>query len=362
MRLFYSPDHPVMPSQSAAFAPRVLNWFDQHGRKDLPWQRDIDPYRVWVSEIMLQQTQVKTVIPYFHRFMAAFPSVQVLADAREDQVLHHWTGLGYYARARNLHRAARQVCTDLGGQFPATVEQLSELPGIGRSTAGAIVSIAFGQRAVILDGNVKRVLARYRAVAGWPGQAAVHQQLWRIADEYTPTGRSADYSQAMMDLGATLCTRSSPACERCPLETECEARALGEPLSFPGKKPRKVMPVKTTTFVMATASNGDIWLERRPAPGIWGGLWCFPEIADPRLAANWCLDRWGLEPEAMKVWDDFRHTFSHYHLDIRPVQVTLATTPGAIMEAPDQLWYNTGQPPEVGLAAPVANLLAKLAR
>jgi A/G-specific adenine glycosylase len=350
-----------MPSPSSLFATRVLNWFDQHGRKDLPWQQDIDPYRVWVSEIMLQQTQVKTVIPYFQRFTAAFPSVRALAEAQQDQVLHLWTGLGYYARARNLHRAARQICSELAGEFPSTVEQLCELPGIGRSTAGAIVSIAFAQRAVILDGNVKRVLARYKAVSGWPGQTAVHAQLWQIADQYTPAQRTADYSQAMMDLGATLCTRSNPGCEHCPLGADCQARALGEQSSFPGKKPRKVMPVRTTTFVMVTASNGDIWLERRPAPGIWGGLWCFPEIQDPALTTGWCLDRWGLEPDAITIWDDFRHTFSHYHLDIRPVQVNLASTPAAVMEAPDQLWYNTLQPPKVGLAAPVANLLAKLA-
>jgi A/G-specific adenine glycosylase len=349
-----------MPSPKP-FAKRVLRWFDQHGRKDLPWQRDIDPYRVWVSEIMLQQTQVKTVIPYFERFMSVFPSVQALAEAPQDKVLHLWTGLGYYARARNLHRAAQQVCNQWGGHFPTSVDELCELPGIGRSTAGAIVSIAFGQRAVILDGNVKRVLARYQAVAGWPGQSAVHQQLWQIADEYTPASRTADYSQAMMDLGATLCTRSRPACERCPLGADCQAHARGEQAGFPGKKPRKLMPVKSTTFIMARADNGDIWLERRPQAGIWGGLWCFPEVANPQLASRWCIDRWGVQPAAVEIWDDFRHTFSHYHLDIHPVQVTLPATPAAVMEARDQLWYNTGQPPEVGLAAPVAALLAKLA-
>ena len=342
------------------FAQRVLDWFDLHGRKDLPWQRDIDPYRVWVSEIMLQQTQVTTVIPYFERFMAALPSVQALAAAKEDQVMHLWTGLGYYARARNMHRAAKQVCAGLGGQFPATVEGLCELPGIGPSTAGAIISIAFGQRAVILDGNVKRVLARYRAVAGWPGQGAVHKHLWQIAEGFTPNLRSAEYSQAMMDLGATLCTRANPACERCPLNAGCEARALGRQPDFPGKKPRKALPVRTTTFVMARAGNGDIWLERRPARGIWGGLWCFPEIRDEQESVNWCIDRWGLEPASIEVWPEFRHTFSHYHLDIRPVEVVLPATPDAVMEAPDQLWYNRRQPPQVGLAAPVATLLARL--
>ena len=343
------------------FARRVLDWFDRHGRKDLPWQADTTPYRVWVSEIMLQQTQVKTVIPYFQRFMQAFPTVQELAAAPLDEVLHHWTGLGYYARGRNLHRAAIQVCEQLGGRFPDTVEGLCELPGIGRSTAGAIVSIAFGKPAVILDGNVKRVLARHGAVAGWPGERAVHDRLWELAGLYTPGQRSADYSQAMMDLGATLCTRTAPACERCPLQADCRALAAGQQRAFPGSKPRKALPVRTTTFVMAQAANGDIWLERRPDSGIWGGLWCFPELPDPTCAAAWCMDRWGVEPATVEAWPAFRHTFSHYHLDISPVQVRLSGSPGSVMEAPDQLWYNSGQPAAVGLAAPVAGLLARLA-
>jgi len=349
-----------MPPASP-FAPRILDWFDQFGRKDLPWQHDTSPYRVWISEIMLQQTQVKTVIPYFDRFIKAFPSVQALAAAEQDRVLHLWTGLGYYARARNLHSAAKHVCSQRDGVFPDTVDGLCELPGVGRSTAGAIISIAFQRRAVILDGNVKRVLTRYRAVAGWPGQTQVHRQLWQIAEEYTPTQRSADYSQAMMDLGATLCTRAAPACGNCPLGNDCEALAQGDPMAYPGKKPRKILPVKNTKFLMIRTDSGDVFLERRPSPGIWGGLWCFPEIdamADP---ANWCIDRWGVEPAAVHPWEIFRHTFSHYHLDIHPVQVNLATTPGEIMATQDRLWYNSRRPPEIGLAAPVASLLAKLA-
>ena len=351
---------PATQNVSTSFAERVLHWFDQHGRKDLPWQRAIDPYRVWVSEIMLQQTQVKTVIPYFERFMQAMPTVQSLAAATQDEVLHHWAGLGYYARGRNLHSAAKTICDELGGQFPDSVEGLCELPGIGRSTAGAIVSIAYGQRAVILDGNVKRVLARYRAVAGWPGRSAVHKQLWQIADQYTPVQHCADYSQAMMDLGATLCTRSAPACQRCPLASDCAALAAGQQSSFPGKKPRKVLPVKSTAFVMVSASNGDVWLEKRPGSGIWGGLWCFPELPDPAAAPDWCLDRWGVDPESIEIWPEFRHTFSHFHLDIKPVRVTLSTSPGTVMEAPDRLWYNMRQPTAVGFAAPVASLLAQL--
>ncbi|MGB1141418.1 MAG: A/G-specific adenine glycosylase, partial [Halioglobus sp.] len=261
------------------FADRVLAWFDTHGRHDLPWQYDTTAYRVWVSEIMLQQTQVKTVIPYFERFMAAFPDVDALAGAPEDEVLHLWTGLGYYARARNLHRAAKQVAFELGGTFPDSIEGLQALPGVGRSTAGAIASIALAQRASILDGNVKRVLARLHRVAGWPGQSAVHNQLWDIAEHYTPTARCADYTQAMMDLGATLCTRSKPACALCPMANDCEANAAGDQTDYPGKKPKKALPVRATHFLVLRNRDGDIWLEKRPAEGIWGGLWCFPEVA-----------------------------------------------------------------------------------
>ena len=343
------------------FAKRVLKWFDLHGRKDLPWQHDTSPYRVWVSEIMLQQTQVKTVIPYFERFMVSFPDVQSLAGAPEDEVLHLWTGLGYYARARNLHKAAQQVAGELGGKFPDTIEALCDLPGIGRSTAGAIVSIALGERASILDGNVKRVLARYHRVEGWPGQSRVHNRLWEVADQYTPSQRCADYTQAMMDLGATLCTRSAPACDICPLASGCEARARGDQLKYPGKKPRKTLPVKATHFLIVRSREGDIWLEKRPSSGIWGGLWCFPEIDGPETGNTRCLDLWGAAPASIEVQQDFRHTFSHYHLDITPVVVELGSNPQAVMEDTRQLWYNVRQPPQIGLAAPVASLLEQWA-
>ncbi len=345
-----------------SFSDRVLTWFDQHGRKDLPWQRDITPYRVWVSEIMLQQTQVRTVIPYYERFMARFPTVGELAAAAEDEVLHLWTGLGYYARARNLHKAARQVCEQFHGEFPATVDALAGLPGVGRSTAGAIVSIAYRKRAPILDGNVKRVLARHGAIDGWPGDAAVLKQLWALAEDYTPGERVADYSQAMMDLGATLCTRSRPDCGRCPLALDCRALAAGEQDRYPGRKPKKALPVKSTVFLMAQSPDGDLWLERRPPSGIWGGLWCFPELDGEDECTTWCVDRWGREPAAAEQWEPFRHTFSHYHLDIQPVLVTLDREPGAVMDTSAQLWYNLRQPPAVGLAAPVSGLLERLAQ
>jgi A/G-specific adenine glycosylase len=310
---------------------------------------------------MLQQTQVKTVIPYYERFTRHFPDVHALASAPQDEVLHLWTGLGYYARARNLHKAARMVSETLGGEFPGTVEGLSELPGVGRSTAGAIVSIAFGQRAAILDGNVKRVLARYHRVEGWPGQSAVHNRLWEIAEHYTPHERCNDYTQAMMDLGATLCTRAAPACAMCPLADDCEGYAAGDALDYPGKKPKKTLPVKTTHFLIARAPTGELWLQQRPASGIWGGLWCFPEVDSIDAATAHAEATWGEAPASVDALAPFRHTFSHYHLDITPVIVDLPRTPAGVMEGDGQLWYNVRQPAQVGLAAPVARLLQALA-
>jgi len=345
---------------STNFAQRVLDWFDLHGRHDLPWQHDTSPYRVWVSEIMLQQTQVKTVIPFYQRFMAAFPSVQELAAAQEDEVLHLWTGLGYYARARNLHKAARLVCSDFEGSFPTTLQELQALPGVGRSTAGAILSIACGGRASILDGNVKRVLARYHAVTGWPGKRAVHDRLWEIAEGYTPRERCGDYTQAMMDLGATLCTRASPRCQECPLQQGCAAHRDGSQLLYPGKNPKKVMPVRQTRLLIIRDPQGAVLLEKRPSPGIWGGLWCFPEAADLNPEDS-CIDQTGLAAAHIESWPVFRHTFSHYHLDIEPVLAEISANPGKVMDADRQLWYNVRQPPQIGLAAPIAELLKQLA-
>jgi A/G-specific adenine glycosylase len=342
------------------FQQRLLDWFDHHGRKDLPWQRDIDPYRVWVSEIMLQQTQVGTVIPYFERFTTELPSVQALAAADEDRVLHLWTGLGYYARARNLHRTAKLVCSEHGGNFPATLEHLAALPGIGESTAGAIRSIAFRKPAAILDGNVKRVLARYAAVEGWPGRSAVMKRLWQLSRDFTPTERVWDYNQAMMDLGATVCVRSRPLCDACPLAGSCRARAEGNPEAYPGRKPRKTLPVKTTTLLMAVNASGEVFLGKRPAEGIWGGLWSFPELPGSDAAVAYCLDTFGSEPVAVESWARYRHTFSHYHLDIEPLLVQLPAAVEGVMEGDSQLWYNTASSRPVGLAAPIARLLKKL--
>lgn len=342
------------------FARAVLRWFDRHGRKHLPWQQDIDAYRVWLSEIMLQQTQVTTVIPYFERFMERFPTVEALARAPVDEVLHLWTGLGYYARARNLHRCAREVVEHHGGDFPREVEALSALPGIGRSTAGAIASIAFGEHAAILDGNVKRVLARHYAVDGWPGKTSVQKALWEYAEQNTPKRRVADYTQAMMDLGAMVCTRSRPACDQCPVNAGCIARAQGNMEDYPGKKPKKEKPIKAVQFLMMRNPAGDILLQQRPSQGIWGGLWGFPELPLEQMPEAFIENHFGVGVVEQQTWDTYRHTFSHYHLDITPVLLQLEREPERIAEA-GSLWYRLDQPSEVGLAAPVKKLLRQLA-
>ena len=338
------------------FADRVLAWYDVHGRKDLPWQVR-DAYRVWVSEIMLQQTQVQTVIPYYERFMRRFPDVLRLADAPVDEVLQHWSGLGYYARARNLHQAARIVRDDHGGAFPSAYDDVAALPGIGRSTAGAILSLAAGQRHAILDGNVKRVLARHDAVEGWPGRTAVQNALWALAEERTPDRRVADYTQAIMDLGATLCTQSKPRCGDCPVAADCEARIAGTIERYPGKKPKKDKPLRTTTMLLAVA-DGTVYLERRPPSGIWGGLWSFPEI-DAGEADDWCR-RLGGEARHSEQWERLRHSFSHYDLDIRPLLVAVDAPSARVKDRDDALWYRLDAEPPGGLAAPVKKLLERL--
>ena len=338
------------------FAARVLRWYDDHGRKDLPWQNTGDAYRVWISEIMLQQTQVQTVVPYFERFMHRFPDVVSLADAGLDEVLQHWSGLGYYARARNLHHAAEIIRDEHGGQFPSTVDAVSGLPGIGRSTAGAILALAFGQRHAILDGNVKRVLARYAAVEGWPGKTAVAKQLWAMAEAWTPADRAGDYAQAMMDLGATLCTRSKPTCSACPVQRDCAALARGEVERFPGRKPKKEKPLRETKMVLAVA-DGAVYLERRPASGIWGGLWSFPEVSD---VGDWCARRLQADAVVTENWDTLRHSFSHYDLDISPVVVRIGAVSSKVADYDDSTWYRPGDTPPGGIAAPVMRLIETL--
>ena len=338
------------------FAARVLHWYDVHGRKDLPWQNTGDAYRIWISEIMLQQTQVQTVIPYYERFMHRFPDVASLADAELDEVLQHWSGLGYYARARNLHHAAEIIRDEHDGRFPSTLEAVAELPGIGRSTAGAILALAFGQRHAILDGNVKRVLARHAAIDGWPGKTAVANQLWELAEARTPSDRVGDYTQAMMDLGATLCTRSNPVCGMCPVHGDCAAFSRGEVERYPGRKPKKAKPLRQTTMVLAVA-DGAVYLERRPASGIWGGLWSFPEVSD---VGDWCAQQLDAEAVAVESWATLRHSFSHYDLDIVPVVVRIAAVSSKVADYDDSTWYRPGDTPPGGIAAPVMRLIDTL--
>ncbi|GKT12865.1 MAG: A/G-specific adenine glycosylase [Thiomicrorhabdus sp.] len=303
------------------FSKKLLEWFDQHGRHDLPWQQQINPYRVWVSEIMLQQTQVKTVIPYYERFMASFPTVKDLAQASQDAVLGHWAGLGYYARGRNLHKSACIIANEFNGIFPTSFDDILALPGIGRSTAGAILSIALEQRYAILDGNVKRVLSRHLALEGWPSRKDNELILWQEAEERTPQNRFNDYTQAIMDLGATICTRSKPKCEACPVASECQAKLVDRVKDFPVSKPKKPKSIKKAFFLILENEQGGVLLQKRPQKGIWGGLWSFPEFEcrESCLEGLKSLETQTNAEHSLIEWDSFRHTFTHYHLDIFPM-------------------------------------------
>jgi A/G-specific adenine glycosylase len=351
-----------MMTSDTLFSTAILEWFDQHGRKHLPWQQNKTPYLVWISEIMLQQTQVNTVIPYFERFMLQFPDLPTLANASIDDVLHAWAGLGYYSRARNLHRAAQMVMHEFQGRFPDTLETLQQLPGIGRSTAGAILSIAYQQRATILDGNVKRVLARYLGEREPVNDKAVETRLWEIAERYTPHARNADYTQAIMDLGATLCTRSKPNCPACPLLSHCKAYADDLTTLLPAKKATRGIPTRTATFLILQ-SGQHVLLLKRPSQGIWGGLWSLPEISgvpDKKLIRQFCQTEFHLHAEQYTVQPPFRHTFSHYHLDIHPVIIHTAM-PAKVMECAEQIWYKPDNPPTIGLPKPIQMILRTLA-
>jgi len=357
-------------AKSVTFAEKVLGWFDEHGRKDLPWQQDINPYRVWISEIMLQQTQVKTVIPYYHKFMRAFPDIKSLANAPQDEVLKHWSGLGYYARARNMHKAAKIIYTELASELPNNLQELQNLPGIGRSTAAAILSLSHNQKQPILDGNVKRVLCRVFAVQGWPGQSAVLKKLWSIAEELVPDNRNADYTQAMMDLGATLCTRSNPSCQMCPLKADCLAHIQGEQSNFPQRKPKKVLPERHTVMLLIEKNDSPdtnhILMEKRPPVGIWGGLWCFPQFENRNAAQEWLTINVGAELNDATSYTRFSHTFSHFKLHIEAHKISVLKIPCetpiklAVAESSDRLWYNIETNFEGGLAAPVQQLLNRL--
>lgn len=332
-------------------APALLAWARTHGRHDLPWQQPLTPYRVWVSEIMLQQTQVATVIPYFERFTARFPGLPTLAEAALEDVLAHWSGLGYYARARNLHRTARLCRAEYDGELPADLDALTALPGIGRSTAGAILALGFRQRAAILDGNARRVLARYHAVAGRPEKAATLRALWQLAEWQTPHHDVAAYTQAIMDLGASVCTRTVPTCECCPLAVDCLARREGTQALYPVPRPQRTRPLRETAFAWVE-SDGCLLLEQRPPVGIWGGLLCLPEIPRSLGAQNWCRRTLGTAPRDITERAGFKHEFTHFRLHARVVEMQ-AGNGRQIGDASMLCWFAPEAALAAGLPAPI---------
>ena len=341
------------------FATRLLHWFDRDGRHDLPWQHPRTPYRVWLSEIMLQQTQVQTVIPYYLKFLDELPTLPDLAAADSDRVLALWAGLGYYARARNLHKAARACVERHGGDLPRDFEAMAALPGIGRSTAGAILAQAHGDRFPILDGNVKRTLARFHGIGGWPGSGPVEKQMWLLADQHLPEQRLADYTQAIMDFGATLCTRHDPACVLCPLQDDCVARREGLVEQLPESKPGKPLPERRTLMLLVRDARGHVLLARRPETGVWSGMWSLPEAGSHDEAREF-LRPHALDFDAAEPLPQIEHTFSHYRLRIEPMGWRVAEPAAAIGDNAGLRWQPVDRLSEVGLPAPVKKLLGSL--
>lgn len=343
------------------FTRKLLTWYKIQGRKNLPWQENKTAYRVWISEIMLQQTQVKTVIPYYLRFMEVFPDIATLADAPLDTVLALWAGLGYYTRARNLHKTAMIIQHHYNGKFPSDPEKIIALPGIGRSTAHAILAFSEKQALPILDGNVKRVLARLHTLPGWPGKPDVEKKLWELAETYTPTRRYiAEYTQAIMDLGATLCTRSKPKCNDCPVSNECLAFKNNATALYPHPSPKKSLPTKRTFFLLLKNQKNEILLERRPETGIWGGLWSFPEAETPDLPFHY-LNHYGLNDEhTSQVLDPIKHTFSHFKLIATPIKHRVRIKRSSAMSNTSILWHNPHDPLPKGVPAPIKKLLQQL--
>ena len=339
-------------------ALQLLTWWDKHGRKHLPWQRDRAPYRVWVSEIMLQQTRVETVIPYFERFMASFPDVQALAAASDDDVLAIWAGLGYYSRAHNLLKAARIVVAQHGGELPRDFDSLVALPGIGRSTAGAILALAHGQPKAILDGNARRVLARVHAVDGWPGEASVSRTLWDLAEKNTPPERASDYTQAIMDLGATVCLRRRPRCGACPLAKSCRARKHGLVAEIPASKPAANRPLKRRSVLVVQRPDGAVLLRRHPPTGIWAGLWSLPTLEKEESAPDWCARVLGCSPRSQAELKPVRHGFSHFELEIRPIHLPVSTPPDEIREGDQWRWHDGAK--DLGMPAPIRRLVESM--
>jgi A/G-specific adenine glycosylase len=337
-----------------SFAARVVRWQRRHGRHDLPWQATRDPYRVWLSEVMLQQTQVATVIPFYERFLQRFPTVRDLAAASEEEVLVLWSGLGYYARGRNLLKAAREVVERHAGSFPARFEDLVQLPGVGRSTAGAIASIAGGERRAILDGNVRRVLARHAAVAGDPASAAVMQRLWQVAESLLPARDIGSYTQGMMDLGAQVCTVRSPACESCPVSADCVGRLERRLADLPGLRVRKPKRRKRVQMLIVL-SGGEVLLQKRPATGIWGGLWSLPEVEEGLDPARALRSGWGLAAASAEALPAFEHAFTHYTLEVTPWLLRPRRASAAESGA---LWLPLSDLAGAALPSPVKKLLA----
>jgi A/G-specific adenine glycosylase len=342
-------------------ASALVEWHARHGRHDLPWQHDRTPYRVWVSEIMLQQTQVSTVVPYYQRFMQRFADATALANAPIDDVLHLWTGLGYYARARNLHRAAVRIRDEFGGEFPRTFEEVASLPGIGRSTAGAILSLSRRERFPILDGNVKRVLSRCFGVEGDLSERAAVETLWKLSDECTPHESVDVYTQAIMDIGATVCTRRNPLCAYCPLAANCVAKRLGKQHEIPAPKKARTRGERHVFMLVAQREDDSVLLERRPESGVWGGLWCLPEFETESAARLYAAQSLRLPQPEPRHLDLIEHAFTHFDLVVTPL-LTRCEGPMGVMEAPRSLWYNPREPARVGLPAPIKTLLAGLSR
>jgi A/G-specific adenine glycosylase len=339
------------------FARALITWHENHGRHELPWQHERTPYRVWISEIMLQQTQVSTVVGYYQRFMQRFPDVAMLAAAPLDEVLHLWSGLGYYSRARNLQRAAQRIVSDFDGQLPEEREQLTQLPGIGRSTAAAILALASGRREAILDGNVKRVLARYFGIDGAPGQSATVRELWNRAEECTPSTQVAAYTQAIMDFGATLCRRRRPLCPQCPLRAGCVAHASGRVEQLPTARSRPARRTQGVVMLLAARADGSVLLRRRPEQGVWGGLWAPPEFDSLEAAALFCGNALGHAELELTPLPLLRHAFTHFDLHITPLRARCDGL-GIVMEGAEVLWYNAREPARIGVPAPILALLS----
>ncbi|MFT6926566.1 MAG: A/G-specific adenine glycosylase [Psychromonas sp.] len=339
------------------FSQRIIAWHQKFGRKTLPWQQDKSLYRTWVSEVMLQQTQVATVIPYFNKFMRAFPTISYLANAPLDEVLHHWTGLGYYARARNLHKSAQFIRDNYAGNFPEKFQQVLDLPGIGRSTAGAILSLTLNENFAILDGNVKRVLTRHQTIEGWTGEKAVENTLWQLAEKLTPAKQTNIFNQAMMDMGAMVCTRSKANCAECPVQDDCLALADGTVQAYPTPKAKKKIPIKTAVMLVLCKNGETLHLKKRPPVGIWGGLWCFPEYESEALCLA-AIKAQGIEQFSSTLLPTFRHTFSHFHFDITPLKIDVSIIESKqVMEESDSLWYNLYHPQKIGLAAATTKII-----